>query len=125
MIISVLMLSEKIYFSSILLRFSFGSENFITSRASEVVRAPSLVEGSEDVSLYDPVTVVAEFPEQLVIVVGAVGQARPLVVPVAEEGLLALGAGEVLHVPVLAHGGDHPLLYRPPDSRHRALSQSD
>ena len=79
-----------------------------------MVRAPSLVEGSEDVSLYDSVTVVAEFPEQLVIVVGAVGKAGPLVVPVAEEGLLTLGAGEVLDVPVLAQGGDHPLLYRPP-----------
>ena len=42
----------------------------------------------------------------------AVGQALPLVVPVTQERLLALGTDEVLYVPVLAERGDHPLLDR-------------
>ena len=54
---------------------SFMSQRFITSRAGEVVRAPGLAQCCEDVPLDDPVTVVAEHPEQLLVVVGTVGQA--------------------------------------------------
>ena len=79
-----------------------------------MVRAPGLAQGSEDIALYDPVTVVAEFSKELMIVVSTVGETGPLVVSVTEERFLALGTGEVLHVPVLPQGGHHPLLYRPP-----------
>ena len=50
----------------------------------------------------DLVADVAEVAEELVVVCLAVGQALALVVAVAEERLLALGAHEVFHAPVLA-----------------------
>jgi len=43
----------------------------------------------------------------------AVGQSSLLVVPVAQEGFLALGAHEVLHMPVLPQRRDHSLLNWP------------
>ena len=75
---------------------------------------PGLVEGREHVPRDDGVAHVAEVPEQLVVVGLAVGQTLALVVAVTEEGLLALGAYEVLDTPVLAQGGHHPALYGPP-----------
>ena len=55
-------------------------------------------------TLTDLVAHVAEVAEELVVVRLAVGQPLPLVVLVPKERLLALGADEVLHVPVLACG---------------------
>ena len=75
---------------------------------------PGLVESREHVPGDDGVAHVAEVPEQLVVVGLAVGQALALVVPVAKEGLLALGADKVLDTPVLAQGRHHPALDGPP-----------
>jgi len=86
----------------------------VTGGAGEVVDAPGLVEGREDVALYDLVADLAEVAEQLVVVSLAVGQAFPLVVPVTQERFLTLGADKVLHTPVLPQGGDDPALYGSP-----------
>jgi len=75
-----------------------------------VIDTPGLVECREDIALYDLVAHLAEVAEQLVVVSLAVRKPLPLVVPVAKERFLALGADEVLNVPVLAQGGDHSLL---------------
>lgn len=64
--------------------------------------SPGFVEGSEDISLDDLVADIAEVSKELVVVGLAVGQALPLVVPVAQERLLALGTHKVLNMPVLA-----------------------
>ena len=77
-----------------------------------MVDAPGLVQRGEHVALDDLVAHVAEVSEQLVVVGLAVGEPLALVVLVAEERLLALGAHEVLHVPVLPEGGHHALLDR-------------
>jgi hypothetical protein len=42
-----------------------------------------------------------------------------VVLPVAEEGFLALGAHEVLHVPVLPQCRHHSLLNRPPKAQEK------
>ena len=86
----------------------------VAGGAGEVVDAPGLVEGGEDVALYDLVTDVAQVAEELVVVSLAVGQTFPLVVPVTQERLLALGADKVLDTPVLAQSGDDPALYGSP-----------
>ena len=70
---------------------------------------PGFVESREDVALDDLVADVAEVAEQLVVVGLAVGQALALVVAVAQEGFLALGADEVLDVPVLAWKANKPM----------------
>ena len=62
------------------------------------------------ISVDDLVADEAQVAEELMVVQLAVGLPLLLVVPVAQEGLLALGAHKVLHVPVLAQGGHHPLL---------------
>ena len=59
----------------------------------------------------DLVADVAEVAEELVVVCLAVGQALALVVAVAEEWLLALGAHEVLNTPVLAQRRHHAALH--------------
>ena len=71
----------------------------VARRAGKVVDAPGLVESGEDVPLDDLVADVAEVAEELVVVGLAVGQSGLLEVAAAQEGLLALGAGKVLHVP--------------------------
>jgi len=86
----------------------------VAGGAGEVVDAPGLVEGGEDVALDDLVTDIAEIAEELVVVSLAVGEALPLVVAVAQEGFLALGTDEVLDAPVLAQRGDHSALDGPP-----------
>jgi len=86
----------------------------VAGGAGEVVDAPGLVEGREDVALDDLVADVAQVAEQLVVVSLTVGQTFPLVVPVTKERFLTLGADEVLHAPVLAQGGDDPALYGSP-----------
>ena len=70
---------------------------------------PGFVESREDVTLDDLVADVAKVAEQLVVVGLAVGQALALVVAVAQEGFLALGADEVLDVPVLAWKAKKPM----------------
>jgi len=82
----------------------------VAGGAGEVVDAPGLVEGGEDVALYDLVADIAEITKQLVVVSLAVRQTFPLVVSVPQERFLALGADEVLDTPVLAQGGHHPAL---------------
>ena len=67
----------------------------VAGGAGEVVDAPGLVEGGEDVALDDLVTDIAEIAEELVVVSLAVGEALPLVVAVAQEGFLALVESEV------------------------------
>jgi len=86
----------------------------VAGGAGEVVDAPGLVEGREDVALYDLVTHLAQVPEQLVVVSLAVRQTLPLVVSVTQERFLALSADEVLDTPVLPQGGDDPALYGSP-----------
>ena len=86
----------------------------VAGGAREVVDAPGLVEGGEDVALDDLVADIAEIAKQLVVVSLAVRQPLPLVVPVAKEGFLALGTDEVLDTPVLAQCRDHPALNGPP-----------
>jgi len=86
----------------------------VAGGAGEVVDAPGLVEGGEDVALYDLVAHVAQVAEELVVVGLAVRQAFPLVVSVTQERFLALGADKVLDTPVLAQGGHHPALYGSP-----------
>ena len=63
---------------------------------------PRLVEGSKDISLDDLVTDVAEVTEELVVVGLAVGQPLALVVPVAQEWFLTLGANKMFHMPMFA-----------------------
>ena len=67
----------------------------VAGRAGEVVDAPGLAQRREDVAVDDLVADVAEVAEQLVVVGLAVGQALPLVVPVAQERFLALVENEV------------------------------
>ena len=69
---------------------------------------------SAEACLYDSVTVIAELPKELVVVLGTVSQARPLIVPGTQERFLTLGADKVLHTPVLPQGGDDPALYGSP-----------
>ena len=59
----------------------------------------------------DLVADVAEVAEELVVVCLTVGQPLALVVPVAKERLLTLGAHEVLHTPVLAQRRHHAALH--------------
>lgn len=82
----------------------------IARRTGEVIHAPGLVQGGEDVPLNDLIADVTEIAEELMIVHFAVSQSFSLVVSVAQEGLFAFGAHEVLHVPVLAQSRDDPLL---------------
>jgi len=77
-----------------------------------VVDAPGFVKGSEHVALDNLVADIAKISKQLVIVSFAVGQPLALVVSVAQEGLLALGADKVLHVPMFSKGSHNPLLDR-------------
>ena len=86
----------------------------VTGGAGEVVDTPGLVEGREDVALYDLVADVAQVAKQLVVVSLTVGQTFPLVVPVTQERFLTLGADKVLDTPVLAQSGDDPALYGSP-----------
>jgi len=81
--------------------------------ASKVVDAPSLIEGGEYVSLDNLVAHLAQVPKQLVVVSLAVGKAFPLVVPITEEWLLALGADKVFNMPMLPKSSDHSFLNRP------------
>ena len=64
--------------------------------------------------LYDSVTVIAELPKELVVVLGTVGQARPLIVPGTQERFLTLGADKVLHAVELPQSRDDPVLYGSP-----------
>lgn len=64
----------------------------VAEGAGEVRHAPGLVQRAERVPGDHQVAHVAEVAEQLVVVRLAVGQALLLVVPMAEERLLALGA---------------------------------
>jgi hypothetical protein len=48
-----------------------------------------------------------------------------VVLPVAEEGFLALGAHEVLHVPVLPQRRHHSLLNRPPKAQEENVNIVD
>merc|ERR1712045_1081152 len=86
----------------------------VAGGAGEVVDAPGLVEGGEDVALYDLVTDIAEVAEQLVVVSLAVGQALPLVVTVTKERFLTLGTNEVFYTPVFPQSRHHPALYGSP-----------
>ena len=56
----------------------------------------------------------AEVSEQLVVVCLAISQPFPLVVAISQERLLAFGADEVFHAPVLAQGGHNSALDRSP-----------
>lgn len=53
-----------------------------------------------------------QISKELMIMRLTIGQASLLVVPMAQEGLLTLGAHKVLHMPVLAQRSDHTFLYR-------------
>lgn len=86
-----------------LVKLGLDGHFLVARRAGKMINAPSLVEGGEDVALDDLVAHVAEISEELVIVRFAVRQALALVVTVAQERLLALGANKVLHVPVFAY----------------------
>ena len=65
---------------------------------------------SGEACLDDSVTVVAELPVELVVVLGTVGQASPLIVSVAPERFLTFGADKV----GLPYGSDDPVLYWSP-----------
>ena len=56
----------------------------------------------------------AKVSEQLVVVCLAISQPFPLVVAISQERLLAFGADEVLHAPMLAQGGHNSALDRSP-----------
>lgn len=85
-------------------------ELLVADRARKVMHAPGLVEGGENVPGDNLVANEAQITEQLMIVRLAVGHSALLVVPMAQEGLLALGTDKVLHVPVLSQGGNNPFL---------------
>lgn len=70
-------------------------------------------EGQITITADDLIADEAQVAEQLMVVRFAVGEAAFLVVPMAQERLLALGANEVLDVPVLAERGDDALLDGP------------
>lgn len=74
--------------------------------------APGLVQRGKHIAGNDLIAHKAEIAKQLVIVSLAVGQTTLFVVPMAEEGLLALGADKMLDVPVLAQRSDYSLLNR-------------
>jgi len=86
----------------------------VAGGAGEVVHAPRLVQGREHVSLDDVVANMAEVSEQLVVVCLAISQSFPLVVAISQERLLAFGADEVFHAPMLAQGGHNSALDRSP-----------
>ena len=69
---------------------------------------------SAEACLDDSVTVVAELPVELVVMLGTVGQASPLIVSVAPERFLTFGADKVLHTVGLPQGSDDPVLYGSP-----------
>ena len=100
----------QIYF----VKLCLDSHLLVAGGAGEVVDAPGLVEGSEDVALDDLVAHVAQVAEQLMIVSLTVSQTLPLVMTVAKEWFLTLGAHEVLHAPVFTQGCDHSPLYGSP-----------
>lgn len=75
-----------------------------------MIWAPGLVQGGDRVADNDLVADEAHIAKQLVVVRLAVRQTLLFVVLVAEEGLLALGAHKVLHMPLLAQRSDHSLL---------------
>lgn len=77
-------------------------ELLVADRARKVMHAPGLVEGGENVPGDDLVANEAQIAEELMIVRLAVGHSTLLVVPMAQEGFLALGTDKVLHVPVLS-----------------------
>ena len=77
-----------------------------------MVRTPSLVKGSEDIPLYDPVTVVAKCPKKLMVVRGTIGQTISLIVPVTKERFLTLSTCKMLYMPVFAKSCDDPFFYR-------------
>ena len=86
----------------------------VAGGAGEVVDAPGLVEGREDVGLDDLVAAVAEVAKQLVVVSLTVGQTFPLVVPVTKERFLTLGADKVFHTVGFPQGRHHPTFYWSP-----------
>lgn len=53
-----------------------------------------------------------QISEELMIMGFTVGQASLLVMSMTQEGLLALGTHEMLHMPVLPQRSDHTLLNR-------------
>jgi len=86
----------------------------VAGGAGEVVDAPGLVESREHVALDHLVADVAKVSEQLMIVSLAVCQTFSLIMTIAEERFLTLGADKVFHAPVFPQGRDHPVLDGPP-----------
>jgi hypothetical protein len=81
----------------------------VADGTGEVVDAPSLVQGGENIAGDHLIADEAQIAEELVVVSLAVRQTLLLVVAMAEERLLAFGAHEMLYVPVLAQSCDDSL----------------
>ena len=79
-----------------------------------MIDAPGLVESREHVALDHLVADVAKVSEQLMIVSLAVCQTFSLIMTIAEERFLTLGADKMFHAPVFPKGRDHPVLDGPP-----------
>jgi len=109
-IIALLTNRLQIYF----IELGLDRHLLVAGGAGEVVDAPGLVEGGEHVALDHLVADVAQVSKQLMIVSLTVGQTFPLIMPVAKEGFLALGADKVFHTPVFAQSRDHSVLDGPP-----------
>lgn len=77
-----------------------------------MVDAPGLVKRRKHVTLDHLVANITQVSKQLVVVGFAVGQPLALVVPVAQEWFLTLGADEVFHMPVFSKSSHNPLLDR-------------
>lgn len=77
-----------------------------------MVHAPRLIQGRKHIPCNHLIADKAQVSKQLMVMRLAVGQPAFLIMPVAQEGFLALGAHKVLHMPVLAQRGHHSLLDR-------------
>lgn len=76
-----------------------------------MVDVPGFVECMEHITRDDAVTCEADVAEQLMVVYLTVCQSFLLVVPGSKKWLLTFGTHKVLHVPGLAQGVHHTLLY--------------
>lgn len=85
----------------------------VAHRTGKVMDTPRLIQGREHVARNHLVAHKAQVAEQLMVVRLTIGQPAFLVVTMAQERFLALGAHEMLDVPVLAQRRHNALLDGP------------
>lgn len=96
--------------NKLVLQSQFG----VAGGTREAVDTPGFIQSRNNITLDHSVAVVADITKKLVVVSLAVSQSFPLIMPMTQKRLLTLGAHEVLHMPLLAHGIDHTAFDWPP-----------